>query len=93
MSIVDVDADRIEGRPGKDPLRRVVLGVLALYLAPAMLIVLLVSLLGMACCTLVRLTTRGRRREDGVPARRDSAARGIPTPHVIETVRSRSPRH
>lgn len=91
MSIVD--ADRIEGRPGKDPLRRVVLGVLALYLAPALLIVLLVSLLGMACCALVRLTAGGRRREADVPTRRDSAARGLPTPHVVEAVRSRSPRH
>jgi hypothetical protein len=91
MSIVD--ADRIEGRPARDPLRRAVLGVLALYLAPALLVVLLVSLLGMACCALARLAAGGRRREEDGPARRDAAERGIPTPHVIEAVRSRSPRH
>ena len=89
-----VNADLIEGQPGKDPLRRVVLGILALYLVPALLVVLLVSALGMACCALARLVAGGggRRSADGL-TRRDGSARGIPTPHVVEAARSRSPRH
>jgi len=90
--MVAAEADRIEGQGGGDPLRRVVLGVLALYLAPAVLIVLLVSLVGMACCAVFRLLGGGASRTAGrTPIRRNVADRGIPAPHVIGAIRSRSP--
>ncbi|QDV39618.1 hypothetical protein [Tautonia plasticadhaerens] len=80
------------GERGGDPLRRVALGALALYLTPALLIVLLIGALGMACCAAARLLGGDRRGPIG-PSRRDATARGIPAPHVIEACRSRSSRH
>lgn len=85
-----VEACRI-GERGSDPLRRVVLGVLALYLTPVLMLVLLVGALGMGCCALARLVG-GERREAGGPTRRDAGARGIPVPHVVQACRVRSPR-
>lgn len=80
---------------GGDPLRRLILGALALYLAPAILIVLAVGGVGMACCAAARWLGGDRAAmrpmRDGRP-RRDAAARGIAAPHLGAAAWSRSPR-
>lgn len=74
----------------RDPLRQVVLTVLAIYLAPVVLVVLLLSGLGLACCAVARLFERKSSRKDD-RLRRDGAARATSRPHVHSAVRSRLP--
>ncbi|RUL84917.1 hypothetical protein [Tautonia sociabilis] len=81
-----------EDRRGNDPLRRVALGVLTLYLAPALLIVLAIGAVGMAVCALLRWLGGGS--ESGGPGasreRRDGAASAVTAPHFGVATRSRS---
>ena len=82
----------VEGRAGKDSLRRVALVSLALYLTPALLVVLLIGGLGVACCAVLRLTGSTLQSLEIRSARFDGPVRAIGTPHIRETSRSRSPR-
>mgnify|MGYP005847742097 CR=1 FL=1 len=77
-------------RCSRDPVRRVILMVLAIYLAPVALVVLLIGSLGLACCAVVRWI------EDSKPSavedrmRRDTMAHGLAAPHLQGMARSRS---
>jgi hypothetical protein len=73
-----------EGRCGRDPLRQVTLGLLALYLSPVVLVVLLIGGLGMACCAALRLVGIGcdRGPAEGVIGHA-GAVRGIAVPHHL----------
>lgn len=75
---------------GKDPLRRVIVTLLAIYLAPVAVVVLVIGGLGMLCCTVARLFEHELMSQRGA-LRRDRMARMLPVPHLHGVVRSRSP--
>lgn len=76
---------------GRDPLRRVILVALALYLAPIAVVVLLIGGLGVVCCAVARWFERGPIQHRGSGLRRDGAAQVVSIPHRGGVVRSRSP--
>lgn len=80
MTMVEIRA--CEGRCGVDPLRRVVWMVLAIYLIPVALVVLVVGGLGLGCCAVARLVGR----DPGVTERavgRSGVAQGAVPPRRL----------
>ncbi len=78
-------------RRGGGWLRRASLTALAVYLAPAALVVLLIGGLGLICCTALRLAGGDPGRPGDVRSRRHGPSRAIGAPHIRTTSRSRSP--
>ncbi len=74
----------------RDPLRRVVVTLLAIYLAPVAVVVLLIGGLGMLCSAVARLVEYELMPQRG-ELRRDRTARMLSVPHLHGVVRSRSP--
>ena len=75
---------------GRDPLRRVIMTLLAIYLAPVAVVVVLIGGLGMLCCTIAKLFEHELRSQRAA-LRRDRTARMLSVPHLYGVVRSRSP--
>lgn len=88
--MTDGEAMAIEPGRGRDPVRRVVLGLLTLYLAPVALVVLLIGASGLACCAVLRLAAGGHRCDDR--AWRDRPARAVVGPHARPVARVGSSR-
>lgn len=82
----------VEERRGSDPLRRVILGALALYLAPVALVILLIGGVGMASVAVLGLVRGGVRYAQGA-GRFEGPMRVLPAPHLRGVVWSRSSRH
>ncbi|MEW4571260.1 hypothetical protein AB1L88_25590 [Tautonia sp. JC769] len=74
---------------GRDPLRRVIMTVLAIYLAPVAVVVLIIGGLGMLCCAVASLFEHEVMAQRGA-LRRDRTARILSVPHLHGVVRSRS---
>lgn len=74
-----------------DPLRRVILGMLAIYLAPVALIVLIIGGVGLACCAVQRLFEGGGPSRSEGRIRRDRMVQIVAIPHLGNASRSRSP--
>lgn len=72
-------------------LRRASLAALALYLAPAVLVVLLIGVLGVACCAALRLLAGAPGRLADARTRRHAASQAVGMPHVRAASRSRLP--
>lgn len=74
---------------GRDPLRRVILTLLAIYLAPVAVVVLVIGGLGMLCCAVAKRFEHELMSQRG-GLRRDGTARMLTVPHLHGVVRSRS---
>lgn len=79
-----------QGRSVGDPVRRLVLTILAIYLAPVVLVVLLIAGLGLLCEAGIRLFHREPKLVDDRRKRRDLGAHRLAVPHFRATAASRS---
>jgi hypothetical protein len=77
-------------RAASDPVRRLVLTVLAIYLAPVILIVLVIAGVGMACEAIVRRFHREPARLSDRMKHRHPGAHRLSLPHFRGTAASRS---
>lgn len=90
MTTGEIRGDEDDVPRGRDPLRRVIVTLLAIYLAPVAILVLVIGGLGMLCCAVARVFEQELLPQGG-GLRRDRTARMLSGPHLHGVVRSRSP--
>ena len=90
MTTGEIRSNEDDVQRGRDPLRWVIVTLLAIYLAPVALLVLVIGGLGMLCDAVARLFKHESMPQGGA-LRRDGMARMLSGPHLYGVVRSRSP--